>query len=114
MNQETSQQYTDPMAAPAPKAKRQRKSRANPMTAILRDLKVASQRLEKVRNGLLGRDMPAALERADTLVENASSFHLLIADAWGSQAAVRARKEVIDAYAKVGEHPNLPMTTTEA
>ena len=119
MNLETSQQsteapMTDPMAAPEPKAKRKRKSRANPMTPILRDLKVAAQRLEKVRNGLLGMHLPDALEKVAEMTEEAHGFHLTLADAWGNQAAIRARKEVIDAYAKVGGHPSLPMNTTEA
>lgn len=92
--------------------KRKRRSRANPLTVVLRDLKVAADRLEKVRNGLVDLNMPIALEEASEMYEKVSTTHILIAEAWATSASKKARNEIISAYSM--EQPTLPAVRLEA
>lgn len=88
-------------------------SRANPMTPILRDLRVAVGRIEKVRDGLKKLELHQSSESAGEMVSDIDSLAMTIGEAWGDAAARRARQEVISAYNHPVQQP-LPTTITEA
>ena len=92
---------------------KQKRSRKNPMTPILRDLRVAVTRIEKVRDGLKKLDLLGAHEIASELVDEVDGLVENIGHAWGDAASKRARQDVLNAYSHPTDQP-LPSVNMEA
>lgn len=91
---------------------KQKRSRANPMTPILRDLRVAVSRIEKVRDGLSKLELESLADEAMLVHSKIDSMANNIGEAWGSIAYKRAQKEIMDAYRIPVDQP-LPTTNVE-
>ncbi len=92
---------------------KKRRTRANPMTPILRDLRVAVGRIEKVRDALKKVELQKASDTASNVVLSIDDLAYTIGEAWGNAAAVRARNEVRAAYIHPVDQP-LPTISVEA
>lgn len=91
---------------------KKKRNRKNPMTQILRDLRVAVGRIEKVRDGLRDFELHQASATSQMIANNIDSVAQSIATAWGRQAYEKTEKEILDAYRHPIEKP-LPTINVE-
>ena len=92
---------------------KQKRNRKNPMTPILRDLRVAVGRIEKARDGLNKMNLEKLADEAMLVHSKIDSMVNNIGEAWGNIALQRAKQEIMDAYRHPIEQP-LPTITMEA
>ncbi len=92
---------------------KQKRSRKNPMTPILRDLRVAVSRIEKVRDGLRDFELHQASATSQMIANQIDSVAQSIATAWGRKAYEKTEKEILEAYRHPVDQP-LPTINMEA
>jgi hypothetical protein len=92
--------------------KKKRKSRANPMTPIMRDLGVAATRLKHAQSALSKLELPVAATLVN-IQETLNTTRQGLAESWANRAAEDARRKVMEAYMPK-QQPLTPETTVEA